>query len=446
MSGDQTYALYVFLTVYTAGLLYPYLTSERREVVAVTSAYRPGALVMIMLHCLSFFGASQAAWLGAVANSAYVTALWLIARELRAPSKTKMRIILQEIALVFCGLTILAWITRTSALEERLRAYLVILAAAAATLGIIHAAVIRFRHAPSQYLRHVLIAATLSLAVMAVRIFQISNQSSHVMGLGHESEALFVLRLLNAVCFFVLINALTNVHFQKLWLGEARRRHIAETGALETLTALARARDHETGSHIVRTQNYVRLLASHLAAKDWFEMPKEDAARYCDLLFAVAPLHDIGKIGIPDSILLKPGRHEPAESEVMKTHTLIGEKVLSVALQEHQAESDEGVMFRAAIEIAGGHHESWDGSGYPRGLAGEAIPKSARLMAVADIYDALTTERPYKRAWSHEAAAGAIKRLSGTRLDPKVVDAFFEEEQEVLAIAQRYRDSGAGGV
>ncbi len=155
----------------------------------------------------------------------------------------------------------------------------------------------------------------------------------------------------------------------------------------------------------------------------------------------VAPLHDVGKVGIPDHILLKPGRLDPAEWEIMKTHTLIGEEVLKAAAPKPLSEGASPRTLALAIEIAGGHHERWDGQGYPRGLSGESIPKSARLMTVADIYDALTSARPYKKTWSHAKAVDEITHLSGTKLDPMVVAAFLEEQDRFREIARRFKDA-----
>lgn len=438
---EQASSLYIFITAYSVGLIYPYLTSERDKVVAVTSTYRPAALAMVLFHCLSYFLSYYIGWLALVANAAYISALWLIAGELDRGRDASARKVLQETSIVFLGVLTIVWAIKSTASDARHFAYFINGMAAFVIVMILRVAARELRRSPSHYLRHALLAAGGSLFIIFVRIAQIHEQSAYVVGIGQESAILFLLRLLNAVCFFVLLNALTNLHFQRLWNAEGSRRQMAENGALQALAALAKARDHETGHHIIRTQNYVRLLARNLATKGWFALPPDRAEKYCDLLFDVAPLHDIGKIGIPDAVLLKAGRHTPEETEIMRSHALIGETVLSVALKGQSPEIEGGEMFRAAIEIAGAHHENWDGSGYPRSLKGEEIPKSARLMAIADIYDALISTRPYKDAWSHEQAACEIKRLSGTKLDPLVVAAFVEEEENFQAIAKLHEDS-----
>jgi len=154
-----------------------------------------------------------------------------------------------------------------------------------------------------------------------------------------------------------------------------------------------------------------------------------------EAMFLAAPLHDVGKVGIPDSILLKPGKLTESEWSVMKTHALVGENVLLSAAD--QAGSDD---LRIAGELAGGHHEKWNGTGYPRSLVGEDIPLSARIMAIADVYDALTSSRVYKSAWSHKDAISEIASLSGAQFDPQIVEAFFAAEPEIVLIAQQFKD------
>jgi response regulator RpfG family c-di-GMP phosphodiesterase len=210
----------------------------------------------------------------------------------------------------------------------------------------------------------------------------------------------------------------------------------SELQFLSTLNALAKARDNETGNHIIRTQHYVNLLAIRLRTD----------GHYLDLLTVsfvhslvkAAPLHDIGKVGIPDKILLKKGPLTEAEWTIMKTHTLIGESILqSGDIEKDDAQSD---VITKAINIAGGHHEKWDGTGYPRGLAGESIPLEARIMMLADVYDALVSQRVYKKAWTHEDAVKEIKREKGTRFDPFIVDAFIDEMETFREIALTYGD------
>jgi len=209
----------------------------------------------------------------------------------------------------------------------------------------------------------------------------------------------------------------------------------SELQFLASLNALAKARDNETGNHIVRTQNYVRLLALRLRKDGHYAEELTD--HNIDLLFKAAPLHDIGKIGIPDHVLLKNGPLTDEEWVIMKTHTSIGEYVLNTSDIDINADHD---VIANAIKIAGGHHERWNGAGYPRGLAGLAIPLPARIMALADMYDALVSERVYKQAWTHQRAAQEIIAGRSTYFDPVIVDAFIAEQTTFKDIADQYRD------
>ena len=196
-----------------------------------------------------------------------------------------------------------------------------------------------------------------------------------------------------------------------------------------TLATLAESRDPVTGAHLARTRNYVRILAEHLVDHPRFrEFFRGD--HVVDKLYRSAPLHDIGKVGESDDVLLKPGKLSDEEFERMKGHTTIGGDALRWA--QDRLGSDSFLLY--AREIAYCHHEKWDGSGYPNGLAGEEIPISARLMALADVYDALTNERCYKPAYSHEVARGHILAGDGTHFDPAVVEAFVEAEEEFKVI------------
>lgn len=204
------------------------------------------------------------------------------------------------------------------------------------------------------------------------------------------------------------------------------------------LASLAEVRDLETGSHLRRTQNYIRALARQLRSHPRFSHVLNDAV--IDMLYQCAPLHDIGKVGIPDRILLKPGRYEPHEYAIMKTHPALGFEALKHA-QEAAGATIE--FLEVAKEIVYSHHEKWDGSGYPQGLAGDAIPIPARLMALADVYDALISKRVYKPGMSHEKATDVIVEGRGKHFDPDVVDAFLALGDAFQDIAWRFADSDA---
>lgn len=219
-------------------------------------------------------------------------------------------------------------------------------------------------------------------------------------------------------------------------LGLANSKAVkSERQLLSTLNALALARDNETGNHIIRTQHYVKTLALRLRKMGHYKEDLNDCT--IELLFKAAPLHDIGKVGIPDHILHKPGPLTEDEWAVMKTHPTIGVTVL----QSSNDESPEMAVMAIAIQIAGGHHEHWDGCGYPNGLKGLAIPLAARIMSVADMYDALVSERVYKKEWTYDEAAQEIILNKGVRFDPFVVDAFIAERAKFQNIDKKYRDA-----
>ena len=230
---------------------------------------------------------------------------------------------------------------------------------------------------------------------------------------------------------------------QTVYLETEVAKRTRELAAIQDVTILALAslaetRDNDTGNHIRRTQHYVKLLAEHLKTHERFRSFLTDDT--IALLFKSAPLHDIGKVGIPDRILLKPGRFEPHEFEIMKTHCQLGRDALQHAEDKLGLEVE---FLKYAKEIAYGHQEKWDGSGYPQGLAGDDIPISARLMAVADVYDALISRRVYKEGMPHAKAVAIIAEGRGSHFDPDIVTAFLSLDGEFQAVAARYADSDA---
>ena len=199
-----------------------------------------------------------------------------------------------------------------------------------------------------------------------------------------------------------------------------------------SLAKLAESRDDDTGEHLERIREYAKLLAEELSYCPKFA-PVIDG-QFVHLIYLTSPLHDIGKVGIPDSILRKPGKLTPEEFEVMKEHTRIGGETLKASAQAYS----EASFLWMAYEIAIHHHERWDGNGYPNKLAGDQIPLSARIVSVADVYDALRSKRIYKPAFSHEKSMAIILEGRGTQFDPDVVDAFVRIEGRIREVASRY--------
>ena len=250
-----------------------------------------------------------------------------------------------------------------------------------------------------------------------------------------EGPVGFSLRVASILLLVMTCVLITNYYLETLWQEHRNSARAIESGMLKSLNALSMVRDNETGNHILRTQHYVRRLAERL--RDMGIYSSELSSKAIDHMAKAAPLHDIGKVGIPDDILKKPGSLSDEEWAIMKTHAALGENVLNAAKLD---DAKHAKVLDIAIEIAGSHHENWDGTGYPRGLKYGEIPLSARIMALADMYDALVSERVYKRKWTHEEACEEILKNKGKRFDPAVVEAFIKEQSFFNDIANRYSD------
>jgi putative two-component system response regulator len=208
----------------------------------------------------------------------------------------------------------------------------------------------------------------------------------------------------------------------------------AQLAAIFAMSKLAESRDTETGAHLERMREYCRVLTQHLGKLEKYRKLLD--AKFVEAIYAASPLHDIGKVGIPDHILLKAGKLNLAEWEVMKTHAVIGGNTLRAVDAQHPG----NLLIRMGIDIAEGHHEKWDGSGYPNALRGESIPIAARILALADVYDALTSRRCYKKAFPHEEALQIISQGAGSHFDPDVAQAFLEIDAEFIRIRQHFKD------
>jgi putative two-component system response regulator len=210
--------------------------------------------------------------------------------------------------------------------------------------------------------------------------------------------------------------------------------------AIFALAKLAESRDPDTGAHLERVRSYSRALARQLARQPKHECEVDE--NFIHLIYLTSPLHDIGKVGVPDHVLLKPGRLTAEEFEIMKTHTRLGADTLEAAVREYPSAK----FLQMARNIAASHHEWFDGAGYPRKLKGTEIPLAARIVALADVYDALTSKRVYKEAYSHEAAREIIINESGTHFDPDVVAAFLDCEEQFISIRGTFADEAAAAI
>jgi len=237
------------------------------------------------------------------------------------------------------------------------------------------------------------------------------------------------------ICNYMFLTVLKYRLEEKKMLSGMRELLLTQDITIESMANLAEYRDQETGGHIKRTRMYVRLLAEHIKQHDKYKhfLSNENI----DMLYKSAPLHDIGKVAIPDNILLKPGRLTEEEAEVMKTHSTIGHDVIESSIRKLGKNS----FLTIAAEMAYSHQEKWDGSGYPQGLKGDSIPISGRLMALADVYDALISKRVYKPSSAHAMAVDIIKKGRGTNFDPDMVDAFLEIHEQFRSIAREFADS-----
>lgn len=216
---------------------------------------------------------------------------------------------------------------------------------------------------------------------------------------------------------------------------QVREFSLAQLGTIFAISKLAESRDPETGEHLERMREYCKLLAIQLGRQQKYSSKIND--RFVDNLYAAAPLHDIGKIGIPDHILQKPGKLTNEEHVIIETHAIIGSETLRVVDRKYTGNA----FIQMGVDIAESHHEKWDGSGYPHGLAGDEIPLVGRILAVGDVYDALTSKRCYKEAYSHNKSREVIISDKGKHFDPEVVDAFIATEPEFINIREHYADS-----
>ena len=243
----------------------------------------------------------------------------------------------------------------------------------------------------------------------------------------HDEQLRILQRIANSAAV-----AMTNIALLEALVASREEAVRAKDAIIFAMASLAEVRDNETGNHLYRTQYYIRRLAE--AAQPHF--PDDLDETTIELIFKSAPLHDLGKIGVPDKILLKPGKLDAEEFGIMRGHAELGRRAIDAAERRLGAST----FLSVAKEIAHTHHEKWDGSGYPLGLAGSDIPLTGRLMAIVDVYDALVSKRVYKEAMPHDDAVKLIESESGRHFDPKLVDIFRKVAPEFHAIHQRFSD------
>ncbi|MBY0409298.1 MAG: CHASE2 domain-containing protein, partial [Burkholderiaceae bacterium] len=253
------------------------------------------------------------------------------------------------------------------------------------------------------------------------------------------SQGLHLSPLLPIVALVLISSVLSLLKYgfeERQLLLRTRELSEAQDNIITSFSALSEMRDKETGGHILRTRRYVEMLAEHLSKTPAYAYL---TASDIDLLGKSAPLHDIGKVGIPDSILQKPGKLTPEEYAIMQNHPLIGAEALS-RVMSGTGKPGEKSFLDYARQMVESHHERWDGNGYPHKLSGQAIPLAGRLMALADVYDALISKRVYKRGFSHDEVREMLVKESGAHFDPDVVNAFLSREADFLNIAEKFKD------
>lgn len=225
-----------------------------------------------------------------------------------------------------------------------------------------------------------------------------------------------------------------NLYLNEQVLKQSQQISSTQLAAIFAMSKLAESRDPETGEHLMRMREYCRLVAVRLAKLEKYKSFIDPD--FIENIYTASPLHDIGKVGIPDSILLKNGVLNDEEWVIMKSHTVIGAETLRAVDSQHSGNA----FIQIGIDLAESHHERWDGSGYPHGLSGEVIPLAGRILALGDVYDALTSSRCYKKGFTHEKSREYILSQRGKHFDPDVVDVFIEAEDEFINIRQSFPD------
>lgn len=278
--------------------------------------------------------------------------------------------------------------------------------------------IVRYGYLPSFF---VFVLLTVTAFVSA----EIKLKSGVYISIGYIVIPVFIIFL-----FFTLSMTFYSFWEKRSFLKELEEAH---SSAIDSMITVVEGKDRETGGHILRTREYIRILAQYLRKKGIYDF----SPTFIKVLCQAVPLHDIGKVAIPDNILNKNGSLDEKEWEIMKKHVIYGKEIIQKAKMRS---SGKNLFLNAATNIAYTHHEKWDGSGYPQGLKGDEIPIEGRLMAIADVYDALTSKRVYKEKFNYEKAENMIINESGTHFDPILIKAFIDLKSEFRKIAQKYED------
>lgn len=430
----------IFMLVIVAALISPYLSKSRDEFINITSVYRPLALLSLGLHLVVLLIVSRFALpYSLLAPTFLILSDIFVALEIRSVRliANKRTSVFQILALV-AGAGALGLIAFTLLNPTARVAFYSVITLLAAVWIIVEITKSRAYFGRSFYI--IIVTSVVAIgSTIVLRYLVAANSGSFVVGnLKSSSQLMMNLAFVAYGLLFLCLLILNHAYTLSLWRSSAFQRRSTEINLLKVLRNVAVVRDNETGHHISRTSHFVKALAKNLKAKGLLEDGGDP--NFIGALVRAAPLHDLGKVTTPDSILLKQGKLAPDELVIMRQHAAAGAEILSAASNALDHASTAYEIIELASQIAGGHHERWDGSGYPRQLKGKDIPQAARIMSVADVYDALTSARPYKKPWSHEKALAHILSLSGTQFDPDVVEAFKDECENFRAIAVRLAD------
>lgn len=436
-----TLATNILILLILATLLYPFLMNGRKELIKIVSIYRPWALLCMSLNPLLIILAPFTT--RAVLPIAPVSvggALILLAFEIRSSrKKVPLAALWTSLALVLIAVALAEWRSDFGRFAPNNTWIIVSLVSAVAAWMCVEA-ILAYVVNRNQHYFFVILFAFITATALLVRTWMLAH-TDHTFDtmMFFETDDLLLTRVAGAGGLLGISITLGQLYLDNEWKSEIASRKKAEQSMLMMLADLSLARDEETGNHITRTSEFVKIIAQSLRQRGLLE--ENERYDLVEIMAQAAPLHDIGKVGIPDHILKKPGKLDSEEWKIMMTHSSIGEEVLRAAAatqSEHTSYMD--LLLKIAVDISGGHHENWDGSGYPRNLAGKNIPQAARIMALADVYDALISPRVYKAPWSHADATYEIVRLSGTKFEPSVVAAFLSLENEFRAISEKYKD------